>query len=54
MRKAETVRKTGETDITLSLDIDGKGESEISSGVGFLDHMLTLFSRHGRFDLKLK
>ena len=54
MRKAETVRKTGDTDITLSLDIDGKGESEISSGVGFLDHMLTLFSRHGRFDLKLK
>ena len=54
MRKAETVRKTGETDITLSLDIDGKGESEISSGVGFLDHMLTLFSRHGRFDLCLK
>ncbi|MDD7160906.1 MAG: imidazoleglycerol-phosphate dehydratase HisB [Candidatus Ornithospirochaeta sp.] len=54
MRKAETERKTGETDITLSLDIDGKGESEISSGVGFLDHMLTLFSRHGRFDLKLK
>ena len=54
MRKAETVRKTGETDITLSLDIDGKGESEISPGVGFLDHMLTLFSRHGRFDLKLK
>ena len=54
MRKAKTVRKTGETDITLSLDIDGKGESEISSGVGFLDHMLTLFSRHGRFDLKLK
>lgn len=54
MRKAETVRRTGETDITLSLDIDGKGKSEISSGVGFLDHMLTLFSRHGRFDLKLK
>lgn len=54
MRKAETERKTGETDITLSLDIDGKGESEISSGVGFLDHMLTLFSRHGRFDLCLK
>ena len=54
MRKAETVRKTGETDITLSLDIDGKGKSEISSGVVFLDHMLTLFSRHGRFDLCLK
>ena len=54
MRKAEIVRKTGETDITLSLDIDGKGESEISSGVGFLDHMRTLFSRHGRFDLTLK
>ena len=54
MRKAEIVRKTGETDITLSLDIDGKGESEISSGVGVLDHMLTLFSRHGRFDLTLK
>ena len=54
MRKAEIVRKTGDTDITLSLDIDGKGESEISSGVGFLDHMLILFSRHGRFDLTLK
>ena len=51
MRKAEIVRKTGETDITLSLDIDGKGESEISSGVGFLDHMLTLFASHGKFDL---
>ena len=40
MRKAEIVRKTGETDITLSLDIDGKGESEISSGVGFLGSII--------------
>ena len=53
MRCAEISRKTFETDIRLSLDLDGTGESEISSGVGFLDHMLTLFARHGRFDLTL-
>ncbi len=51
MRKAELARKTGETDVKLSLDLDGTGKSEIDTGVGFLDHMLTLFARHGRFDL---
>lgn len=53
MRTAEIKRKTAETDIQLELNIDGSGKSEISTGVGFLDHMLTLFSRHGRFDLNL-
>lgn len=51
MRRAEIARKTGETDIRLALDLDGQGKSEIATGVGFLDHMLTLFARHGRFDL---
>ncbi len=51
MREAVILRKTGETDINLSLNLDGKGKSEISTGCGFLDHMLTLFARHGRFDL---
>ena len=53
MRTAEIRRKTAKTDIQLDLNIDGSGKSEISTGVGFLDHMLTLFSRHGRFDLNL-
>lgn len=51
MRTAEISRKTNETDIKLKLNLDGKGESKIDSGCGFLDHMLTLFARHGRFDL---
>ncbi len=51
MRTAEIKRNTAETKILLKLNIDGKGNSEISSGSGFLDHMLTLFARHGRFDL---
>ncbi len=51
MRKSEINRKTAETDIRLSLDLDGKGASNIDTGVGFLDHMLTLFARHGNFDL---
>ena len=54
MRTAEINRKTNETDITLFIDCDGKGQSEISSGVGFLDHMLTLFAKHSGFDLKLR
>ena len=54
MRTAGIKRKTNETDIRLSLNLDGTGVSEIDSGVGFLDHMLTLFARHGRFDLTLK
>lgn len=53
MRTAEINRKTAETDIKLTLNLDGKGISEIDSGCGFLDHMLTLFARHGRFDITL-
>ena len=52
-RQAEINRKTAETDIQLALDLDGSGKSTIDSGVGFLDHMLTLFTKHGRFDLKV-
>ncbi len=51
MRKSEIIRKTAETDIILRLDLDGSGKSSVDTGCGFLDHMLTLFSRHGRFDL---
>ena len=51
MRTAEINRKTNETDIKLSLNLDGTGKSEIATGCGFLDHMLTLFARHGGFDL---
>lgn len=51
LRCAEITRKTAETSIYLSLRIDGKGTAEVETGVGFLDHMLTLFARHGRFDL---
>ena len=53
MREVQIVRKTNETNIRLSLNLYGTGESNINSGVGFLDHMLTLFSKHGRFDLDL-
>ena len=53
MRQATINRKTAETDISLKLNIDGKGVSKIDSGCGFLDHMLTLFARHARFDLEL-
>ena len=53
MRTAQIKRKTAETDIELYLNLDGSGKSEIQSGVGFLDHMLTLFASHGRFDLTL-
>ena len=51
MRTAEINRKTNETDIKLTLNLDGTGRSEIATGCGFLDHMLTLFARHGGFDL---
>ena len=54
MRTAEIIRKTAETDIMLRLNLDGRGASGIDTGVGFLDHMLTLFARHGRFDLYVK
>ena len=53
MRQAEINRKTGETDIRVALELDGTGRSSIDTGVGFLDHMLTLFARHGRFDLEV-
>jgi len=54
MRSAEITRKTAETDIRLVLNLDGKGESAVDTGVGFLDHMLELFSKHGRFDIEVK
>lgn len=54
MRNSQINRKTAETDITLTLNLDGTGVSEIDTGVGFLDHMLTLLARHGRFDLTVK
>lgn len=53
MRTANISRTTAETDIKLSLDLDGRGNSDIDTGVGFLDHMLTLLARHGRMDLKV-
>jgi len=53
MRIATINRKTAETDISLTLDLDGAGQSQIHSGCGFLDHMLTLFAKHGGFDLTL-
>lgn len=54
MRKAEIKRKTGETNISLSLNLDGSGKGDINTGCGFLDHMLTLFKKHGCFDLTVK
>lgn len=53
MRSAEIIRKTTETDIKLKLKIEGCGKYEISSGCGFLNHMLNLFTKHGRFDLSI-
>ena len=53
IRVAEIKRKTAETDIQLKIRLDGKGESKINTGCGFLDHMLTLFSKHSRFDMEI-
>ena len=53
MRIAEIARKTNETDIKMTLNLDGGGKSTIQTGCGFLDHMLTLFAKHGRFDLEV-
>ena len=53
MRISNICRKTAETDIKLAINLDGEGKSNINSGCGFLDHMLTLFAKHGRFDLEL-
>ena len=54
MRTATTKRDTAETKIELTLNLDGTGKSDVVSGVGFLDHMLTLFARHARFDLRVR
>ena len=54
MRAAELSRTTAETDVRLRLELDGTGLSQIATGCGFLDHMLTLFARHGRFDLSVQ
>ena len=54
MRTAEITRNTAETKIQLKLCIDGKGNAEIQTGCGFMDHMLTLFAKHGNFDLSVK
>lgn len=52
-RTAEILRNTAETQIALKLDLDGKGTAFVDTGIGFLDHMLTLFARHGNFDLEV-
>ena len=54
MRRGEVQRDTKETSVRLTIDLDGKGGSEIATGVPFLDHMLDLFSRHGLFDLQVQ
>ena len=54
MREAEIRRKTAETDVELKLVLDGVGDSDINTGCGFLDHMLTLFAKHARYDLSIK
>jgi len=54
LRTATISRRTGETDITLTLTVDGTGAAELATGIGFLDHMLTLFAKHGLFDISVK
>ena len=54
MRTATIIRKTAETDISLELNLDGSGACSVDSGCGFLDHMLTLFAKHGRFNITLR
>ena len=54
MRNSEQIRRTAETDIVLKLNLDGTGTSQIDTGCGFLDHMLTLFAKHGHFDLDVR
>lgn len=53
-REGKLTRKTRETDIEISLNVDGSGKSSVSTGIGFMDHMLELFARHGKFDLTVK
>jgi imidazoleglycerol-phosphate dehydratase len=52
-RRAEVGRTTGETEVKVTLDLDGEGRAEVESGIGFLDHMLTSLAKHARFDLRL-
>ena len=54
MRKAQVNRKTKETDISVKLNLDGRGEASVDTQIAFFNHMLTLFARHGLFDLTLK
>lgn len=54
MRTAEITRNTAETNISLKVNLDGTGKTEVSTGVGFLNHMLTLFASHGKFDLEVR
>ncbi len=54
MRTAQIERKTAETDISVTLQLDGKGNADIQTGCGFLDHMLVLFAKHGRFDMQIR
>lgn len=54
MRNAKITRKTKETDIRMELELDGNGSSNIDTGIGFFDHMLTAFARHGNFDMTIK
>lgn len=54
MRQATIKRETKETKIALSLDLDGSGKGDIGTGIGFFDHMLNLFAKHGKFDLTLQ
>jgi imidazoleglycerol-phosphate dehydratase len=54
MRKVEAARKTKEVDITLELDVDGKGNADVETGIRFLDHILVTLAKHGLFDLKIK
>lgn len=53
MRQGSVTRTTGETDIKASINLDGEGRSDISTGIAFMDHMLTLFAKHGKFDLEV-
>lgn len=54
MRTAEITRNTAETNISLKVNLDGTGKTEVGTGVGFLNHMLTLFAAHGKFDLEVR
>ena len=54
MRNAKIIRKTKETDITVRIELDGEGKSRVETGIPFMDHMLTLFAKHGLFDLEVK